>query len=291
MCDTSMMPFRVAMPKSVMKPDDRRDRQHAAGQVHADHAADQRQRQVHHDEQPVARRAERRRQDEEDRDDDAERQPQQLTATRRPRSRTARRTRRGSPAAARPICATRAWMSFTTLRRSRPATLHCTTMRRWAFSRITKFGPAVLRQRRDRRQRNLAAVRRLDPRRARSALEVRESSPRSYRTTSGNAICPSSTWPTCCPTRAVCSASVDRAGHQAVARRRGRDRRARAGRNVGLRLRGQIHDAGHAAPSRPAPAGPAPAAAADRRRRSSRRCSRACPTACGRCGARSAARP
>ncbi len=32
-------------------------------------------------------------------------------------------------------------MSFTTLRRSRPATLHCTTSRRWAFSRITKFGP------------------------------------------------------------------------------------------------------------------------------------------------------
>ena len=36
---------------------------------------------------------------------------------------------------------TRAWMSLTTLSRSRPLTLLCTTMRRCTFSRMTKFGP------------------------------------------------------------------------------------------------------------------------------------------------------
>jgi hypothetical protein len=37
--------------------------------------------------------------------------------------------------------ATRAWMSSTTLRRSRPLTLLWTTIRRCTFSRMTKFGP------------------------------------------------------------------------------------------------------------------------------------------------------
>ena len=49
MCDTSMMPFRVAIPNSVMKPTiDATDRTPPAT-IHAEHAADQRERQIQHD--------------------------------------------------------------------------------------------------------------------------------------------------------------------------------------------------------------------------------------------------
>src|SRR5258705_547426 len=40
-----------------------------------------------------------------------------------------------------PSSAIRCWMSATTLPRSRPATLHETTIRRWTFSRSSMFGP------------------------------------------------------------------------------------------------------------------------------------------------------
>ena len=73
------MPFRVAIPKSVMKPTiDATDRT-PPDQVHAEHAADQRKWKVQHDQQPVTRRPECCGENEEDRDDDAQREPEQLT--------------------------------------------------------------------------------------------------------------------------------------------------------------------------------------------------------------------
>ena len=44
MCDTSMMPLRVAMPNSVMNPMIDATLSTPPGDVHADHAADQRER-------------------------------------------------------------------------------------------------------------------------------------------------------------------------------------------------------------------------------------------------------
>ena len=52
MCDTSMTPLRVAIPKSVMKSNECCDR----CDVHARDAADQCERKIEHDEQCVARR-------------------------------------------------------------------------------------------------------------------------------------------------------------------------------------------------------------------------------------------
>ena len=50
MCETSMMPLRVAMPNSVMKPT-MEATDSTPPEVDADHAADQRQRQIHHDQE------------------------------------------------------------------------------------------------------------------------------------------------------------------------------------------------------------------------------------------------
>jgi hypothetical protein len=49
-----MMPLRVAMPNSVMKPTSEATLSSAAAEVHRQDAADQRQRQVDHDQQRVA---------------------------------------------------------------------------------------------------------------------------------------------------------------------------------------------------------------------------------------------
>ena len=54
MCDTSMMPLRVAMPNSVMKPIIDATLSTPPRGIDADDAADQRQRQVQHHEQRIA---------------------------------------------------------------------------------------------------------------------------------------------------------------------------------------------------------------------------------------------
>ena len=63
-------------------------------------------------------------------------------------------------------------MSLTTLRRSRPETLLCTTIRRCTFSRMTKFGPRSSWMAATADKRNLPAIRRLD-RRAADRVERR----------------------------------------------------------------------------------------------------------------------
>src|SRR5687768_8559339 len=60
------------------EPDDRRNGQNTAREIHPDDTADQRERQIEHHEHGVTSRAERRHQHEENSDDDTERYPQQL---------------------------------------------------------------------------------------------------------------------------------------------------------------------------------------------------------------------
>ena len=91
-------------PEQRDEADHRRDAQHAARQEHAGDAADQRQRQVEHDEQRVARAAEREHQHHEERRRRHRTAEHQRAAARRSAgSRTARRTRRGSPRASAPL--------------------------------------------------------------------------------------------------------------------------------------------------------------------------------------------
>ena len=60
MCETSMMPLRVAMPKSVMKPMSEATERTPPERKTPDDAADQGERQVHHDEQGVPHASRRR---------------------------------------------------------------------------------------------------------------------------------------------------------------------------------------------------------------------------------------
>ena len=123
------------------EPDHRGHIQHAAGEEDTRHAADQRQRQVDHDQQRIARPAERQHQQHEQARDDQHAERQQPLR----RALLALELAAVLDAIARPASAPPARppsrMSSTTLPRSRPATLHEITMRRWTFSRSTMFGP------------------------------------------------------------------------------------------------------------------------------------------------------
>ena len=93
------MPLRVAMPKSVMNPIMDATLSTPPDEEHAGDAADERERQVQHDEPRVARPAKRQHEQHEQ----AGRRPchrgAAAAATRSARSRTDRRTPRDSPAA------------------------------------------------------------------------------------------------------------------------------------------------------------------------------------------------
>ena len=102
---------------------------------------------------------------------DADARARAAAATRSARSRTGRRTRRDSPAGIGTDCATAARMSSTTLPRSRPATLHEITIRRCTFSRRIMFGPSSRRTSASSRIGTVAAGRRVD-RQIGDALEV-----------------------------------------------------------------------------------------------------------------------
>ena len=92
---TIMIPLRVAIPNSVMKPIIDATEQTPPGEEDADHPADQRQRQVHHHEQRIAGgRTPDEQQDEMPITTAAPRSSSVRTPARR--SRTAHRTRSGS---------------------------------------------------------------------------------------------------------------------------------------------------------------------------------------------------
>ena len=121
MCDTSMMPLRVAMPNSVMNPMIDATLSTPPARNTPGDAADQRERQVDHDQQRVARAAERQDEQHEQPGDRRAAEHQQPLASRSAGSRTARRTRRGSPSGIGTCCGDRApGCPPTTLPRSRP---------------------------------------------------------------------------------------------------------------------------------------------------------------------------
>ena len=172
MCETSMMPLRVAMPNSVMNPIIEATLSTPPARNTPADAADQRERQVHHDQQRVARAAEREHEQHEQPGDRRRRRAAAAAATRSARSRTARRTRRDSPpASARPAppppgCRRRRCRDRGRRRCTR------STIRRCTFSRRIMFGPSSRRTSASSRIGTATAVRRVD-RQIGHAIEVR----------------------------------------------------------------------------------------------------------------------
>ena len=137
-----MMPLRVAMPNSVMKPiidatlstpparnTPATPPMSASGRLSMTSSASRAR--------PNARTSSMNRPA-----IDADAEERAAARTRSARSRTGRRIRRDSPPASARACATAVRMSSTTLPRSRPATLQEITIRRWTFSRRIMFGPS-----------------------------------------------------------------------------------------------------------------------------------------------------
>ena len=137
-----MMPLRVATPNRVINPmSDATDSTPPARNTPMTPPI-KRQWQIEHDDQCVREGTEGRGQHQQNADHDSSAQQQQPAARPAPHSRIVLRTRHGNLAAGRPVVRD-CRLEYHSRRRarSRPATLHCTTILRWTPSRLMKFGP------------------------------------------------------------------------------------------------------------------------------------------------------